>query len=537
MLDGLNNPSYGTGVWLQILIALTIYVAFNKASLLVMIPWMVWLMRDLFSGSFYSAQDFLNSMNGNSLMLVSLFLTAVMIAFTLIYLRRIEKRPLSAAGLSPRLAVPRYLMGFVGGAIALAVSYAWPLLDVGITYTGFTYLVPIYLAAFIIQSASEELLFRGLLVPGISRKLGLLPAVLISSGLFSIAHALNGGYTILGAIYYLLIGAFLALLMLRTDSLWASCGFHGAWNFTIGLLVPMSLSGLTVDYAIFHTNSVIEEAPPSVIGDPFYLILIGIFAILIALLLFVGQNKLVVRAPAPPEGAASTPDMPPFAPQMPPTGPYYPQPGMPYFQPMPGNMNYPPAPGAPLNPPQPGMPYYPPMPGQQNVPPQPGIPYHPPQPGMPYYPPMPETQNVPPQSGAPYYQPQPGMPYYPPMPPQPGTPYYPPQSGMPYYPPMPGQQNVPPQPGAPYYPPQPGMPYYPPMPGTQNVPPQPGAPYYPPQPGMPYYPPMPGTQNMPPQPGIPYYPPAPGARNPSPDPQPLEETPHPPHPPQQEDGK
>ena len=91
-----------------------------------------------------------------------------------------------------------------------------------------------------------------MLVPGISRKLGLLPAVLISSTIFSLAHALNGGYSLLGGIYYLLIGAFLALLMLRTDSLWASCGFHGAWNFTIGLLVPMSISGLSINYAIFH---------------------------------------------------------------------------------------------------------------------------------------------------------------------------------------------------------------------------------------------------------------------------------------------
>ncbi|MEL7603399.1 MAG: CPBP family glutamic-type intramembrane protease [Bacillota bacterium] len=474
MLSGLTDPAFGKGVWLQILIALLIFTAFNKATLIVVIPWVIWLMNGILTGGYTSQQDVMDAMNASQgFSLFSLFIFAVLFVFTVIYLRRIEKRPLSAAGISRRFAVPRYLVGFLAGAVALALSYAWPLLDAGITYTGFTYFVPIYLAAFIIQSASEELLFRGMLVPGISRKLGLLPAVLISSTVFSLAHALNGGYSILGGIYYLLIGAFLALLMLRTNSLWASCGFHGGWNFTIGLLLPMSLSGMSIDYAIFRTNTVLEEARPTLIGEPFYLILIGIFSALIALLLFAGKNKLVVRAPAPPEGAALTPETP-FAP----------------------------------------------------APQQPAAPYYAPAPGAPYYPPMP---------GAPYYQPAPGN--YPPVPgaqypPVPGMPYYQPAPGN--YPPMPGAQDVPRQPGAPYYPPAPGMPYYPPAPSMPNYPPMPGA-QYPPTPGAPNYPPMPGNVGYQPVPGAAgSNPPAPGTPKPSPEPQPSEETPHAP---QKEDGE
>jgi membrane protease YdiL (CAAX protease family) len=118
---------------------------------------------------------------------------------------------------------------------------------------------------------------------------------------FSLAHALNGGYSLLGGIYYLLIGAFLALLLLRTNSIWASCGVHGAWNFTIGLLGPVSMGkGLPpVDYAMFNAGKVMEDAPYTIVGDPYYLILIGVFLAAIALLLFSGQGRLIVRAPQP----------------------------------------------------------------------------------------------------------------------------------------------------------------------------------------------------------------------------------------------
>ena len=373
MLSGLPDPSFGSGIALQLLIALMIYIAFNKASTVVLIPWIVWLVSGAFTGVYTSQHDLMDAMNASQgIILFSLFFTVVLIVFTLIYLRRIEKRPLSAAGISRRRAFPRYLMGFAIGAVVLTACYIWPLLQAGITYEGFTVFVPIYLAAFIIQSASEELLFRGMLVPGLSRRVGLLPAVLISSALFSVAHALNGGYSLLGGIYYLLIGAFLALLMLRTNSLWASCGFHGAWNFTIGLLLPMSLSGLNIDYAIFHTNTVLEESEVTFLGDPSYLIFIGVFLALTALLLFAGKNRLVVHAPMPPEGAASTPETP--APQPP---PYYPQtPPLPYV------------------PSVPGMPYYAPQPGQAP-------------PAAPYYPPTAPTPD------APYY------PYYPPVQPKP----------------------------------------------------------------------------------------------------------------------
>jgi len=401
MVSGLSDPSFGSGVALQILIALMIYIAFNKASLVVVIPWIVWLVRSITLDASITTTDVMESMNASQgLILFSLFFTVVLIVFTLIYLRRIEKRPLSAAGISRRHALPRYLAGFGVGAVVLAACYIWPLLQAGITYESFTVFVPIYLAAFIIQSASEELLFRGMLVPGLSRRVGLLPAVLISSALFSVAHALNGGYSLLGGIYYLLIGAFLALLLLRTNSLWASCGFHGAWNFTIGLLLPMSISGLKIDYAIFHTNTVLEEAEATLIGDPYYLVFIGVFAVLIALLLFTGKNRLVVRASLPSQGAESTPETP--APQL----PYQPAPGMPYYPPQPGQA-------------PPAAPYYPP------TVPVPGAPYYP------YYPPtqpkpapqqpLEETPNPPPTA------PTPRAPYYPYYPPAgvPGTPYPP----------------------------------------------------------------------------------------------------------------
>lgn len=296
MLDDMGSAAFKPGAGLLLLIAIAIYMAYSKASVVGLIIYGAVLALCGDYDSFNSLMDDMVSSQG--VMIFSLLITALLIMFTLIYLKRIEKRPLATAGILRGRIAARYAVGFGLGAAALLVNYVPFMLSEDLLYTGISVFVPVYLLAFMIQSASEEIFFRGFLMTGIAKRTGILAAVLISSALFSFAHIFNGGYSLLGGIYYALIGAFLALLMLRTNSIWASCGFHGAWNFTIGLLISTDIGGLNMDYALFKTDEV-TEISYGIIGDPYYLVLIGMFAAAIAVLLFIGGNKLIVRVTQP----------------------------------------------------------------------------------------------------------------------------------------------------------------------------------------------------------------------------------------------
>ncbi len=295
MLDGMKSPSFGSGAGLMIAIAFAIFIAYQNASVAGLIAYGAFFAL----GGYNTFIELLKAIiSTQGIWMFSLFFTIVLILFTILYLVRIEKRPLVTAGISRGHVAPRYALGFALGAVMLLLCFFPSLLAQDMQYKGGSALIPVYLLAFVIQSASEEIFFRGFLMTAVAKRKGVLFAVLISSALFSAAHITNGGYSLLAGLYYMLIGAFLALLMLRTNSLWASCGFHGAWNFTIGLLAPMEMvTGLApLDYALFDTNGT-TELSYGIIGDPYYLIFIGVFLIAVALLLFAGKNRLMVRVP------------------------------------------------------------------------------------------------------------------------------------------------------------------------------------------------------------------------------------------------
>ena len=79
----------------------------------------------------------------------------------------------------------------------------------------------------------EETLFRGLFLQGLKRDFGRFVAVVLSAGVFA---AIHGSITVMPAIF--VMGLILAYIYEKTDSLWASIGFHATFNaFQIALLL------------------------------------------------------------------------------------------------------------------------------------------------------------------------------------------------------------------------------------------------------------------------------------------------------------
>jgi membrane protease YdiL (CAAX protease family) len=71
-------------------------------------------------------------------------------------------------------------------------------------------------------------------------------ALLLINGMFGAAHLRNPNATFWGFANTVLIGVFFGIVMLRTASLWLLWGIHFGWNFTLGGLYGLPVSGFNL---------------------------------------------------------------------------------------------------------------------------------------------------------------------------------------------------------------------------------------------------------------------------------------------------
>lgn len=99
---------------------------------------------------------------------------------------------------------------------------------------------------------AEEVLCRGYLQHELL-KLGPIKALFLTSGIFSILHFLNPGFSFIGFVNLILAGVFMGAAMYATKSLMTAIGIHITWNWTQGSFLGISVSGNSVD-GLFSTT-------------------------------------------------------------------------------------------------------------------------------------------------------------------------------------------------------------------------------------------------------------------------------------------
>jgi len=100
---------------------------------------------------------------------------------------------------------------------------------------------------FVLAAAAEEALFRGYQLQTMMRSWPFWLAALPSSALFAYIHLSNPNVVVPGFTFVntALAGVWLAVAYWRTRSLWLALGLHWAWNWAMGSLVGLPVSGLT----------------------------------------------------------------------------------------------------------------------------------------------------------------------------------------------------------------------------------------------------------------------------------------------------
>jgi len=235
--------------------------------------------------------------------LYSLF-TLIIICVAL-WVKFYEKRPFYTIGFTKKNAVKKYLSGFANG-IGMNVSIVLILAILGLikqgsenlTATGLNAIggVLVFLFAFIIQGASEEILTRGWMFQVIGARYKPWIGVIITSIAFSLMHSGNDGAGIFAGINIFLVAILLSLFVMKDGSLWGACGWHSAWNWTLGNVFGLSVSGNSEKVSIFNLtttgNELITGGEFGVEGSLILTLLLTSMIVFIALYLIRKDKKL-----------------------------------------------------------------------------------------------------------------------------------------------------------------------------------------------------------------------------------------------------
>lgn len=177
--------------------------------------------------------------------LLSTLLTAVV---CVVYCRFIERRPIASMGLVPtRRTAAHYAAGLLCAALMFGLAFLVMYATGAVSASAGAFspvMLALYLLAFLIQGASEEILVRGYFMTSLTNSTGAGSAVVCSALLFAAMHSGNAGVSFLAFLNVFLFGVLLGLIVFRTNSLYLAMALHGAWKFIEGNVFGMAVSGL-----------------------------------------------------------------------------------------------------------------------------------------------------------------------------------------------------------------------------------------------------------------------------------------------------
>ena len=169
--------------------------------------------------------------------------TAVLLAYGL-YVRAFERRTVTE--LARANALPELGTGLLAGAALVTCTIALLMAAGGYRITGSngwsaTIITPLAMMTFV--GVLEEVLSRGIVFRIAEQSLGSWAALAISSLLFGLAHLPGQGAGVLAIFTTILAGVLFAAAYLMTRRLWLGIGIHIAWNYALGSIYSIAVSG------------------------------------------------------------------------------------------------------------------------------------------------------------------------------------------------------------------------------------------------------------------------------------------------------
>ena len=194
---------------------------------------------------------FLGILNGREGLTEGILAICALLA-SYVMTRFVNRKPFSAIGLGMHPSVPRELgLGLLLGFLMMAAIF---IVELGLGYvsviwrglspweTGMALING--LSFFAVAAAAEELLFRGYVFQTLIQGITFLPAMLLMSLVFALAHLANPHVTALSTANVGLAGVWFSFAYMKTRSLWLPMALHFSWNFSQTTLFAFRTSGV-----------------------------------------------------------------------------------------------------------------------------------------------------------------------------------------------------------------------------------------------------------------------------------------------------
>lgn len=158
-----------------------------------------------------------------------------------------------------------YNLGIWVGSVLLIVG-----LVTIMSFTGFkiaanpynnSLIIMVMLIGFVIQSFTEELLFRDYIYHILSLTFNPFLSCLLQAVIFVLIHTLNNGFSSVPFFNLLLFGLLTEVMFLKSNNVFMSSGFHLIWNALPSLLFGLNISGISTVYSYLDLK---------LIGNSFY---------------------------------------------------------------------------------------------------------------------------------------------------------------------------------------------------------------------------------------------------------------------------
>ncbi|QHQ63400.1 CPBP family intramembrane metalloprotease [Anaerocolumna sedimenticola] len=237
--------------------------------LTIVVYFLLWLiglgLGRLFVQAVFNVLGLMTNVNGTIMItLRKLIICGAQITIFFSWVKFVEKRPVNSIGLKANSPFKLYITGFMIGLCAITA------ITLTLHLTGMIKLkyYPLYYGymiinlgsialGWIVQSASEEIAIRGWLIPSLEKNCTPVMAISITAIIFGILHLFSSGVTVLSFINLILSGVFFAGYAILNGNIWGVCGLHFAWNFALGNIYGLPVSGFAANgEKIFQTQQI-----------------------------------------------------------------------------------------------------------------------------------------------------------------------------------------------------------------------------------------------------------------------------------------
>lgn len=216
------------------------------------------------------------------------------------FMVKIGKRTLSSLGMNKGKTLLRYVIGWLIALAFLAVVQSINILSGGVNaqinkdFNLFVFLL--LLIGFIFQGFMEEFLLRSLLCTQFAVKWSVAAGVILNSIIFGLGHMRNASASPLSVVNTVLIGILFSLIFYYHDNLWLVSGFHSGWNFILGPVLGIIVSGFELPTSILITNS---DLTKTLLNGGKYGFEAGLPVTIITTLLIIGYLVRIMNKPFP----------------------------------------------------------------------------------------------------------------------------------------------------------------------------------------------------------------------------------------------